>query len=240
MNDHAPDPADIFDEKWEARARDILAVASLDPELAIRAARDSLRVVAGDLTQADFHARLHEDYLREFGTDARPLRIAPAAPAAVIAPPAGDESRPEASRPPDPDDVLPKAISRRQALYLAGGGAGAVLLSGLLGSAAWAGAPAPGSAPSSLQEGDEGDSATGRSVRWGMVIDLERCTGCLACVDGCREENGLSDGVFWIYSLPFTDENREDVNFLVRPCMHCSNAPCVNGAGPWSATRRGA
>jgi molybdopterin-containing oxidoreductase family iron-sulfur binding subunit len=60
-----------------------------------------------------------------------------------------------------------------------------------------------------------------------MVIDLERCTGCLACVDGCHQENGTSDGVHWMYALPFVDENRDDVNFLVRPCQHCSNAPCV-------------
>jgi len=227
MKDEAPGPADIFDEKWEARARQMLAVAGLDPELGIRAARDSLRVIAGDLTEADFHARLHEDYLREFGADERPLGLAPAAPIAVTAPPAGDESCPAAPPPPNPDDGFPKAVSRRQALSFAGGGAGALLVGGLLGSSAWAGSPAPGGAQSSLQEGDEEDAATGRPVRWGMVIDLERCTGCLACVDGCREENGLSDGVFWIYSLPFSDENREDVNFLVRPCMHCSNAPCV-------------
>ena len=64
-------------------------------------------------------------------------------------------------------------------------------------------------------------------MRWGMVIDLENCNGCLMCVAACRNENGLSDGVYWIYPLAFSDENRDALNILVRPCMHCSNSTCV-------------
>jgi molybdopterin-containing oxidoreductase family iron-sulfur binding subunit len=62
----------------------------------------------------------------------------------------------------------------------------------------------------------------------GMVIDLERCDGCLMCVATCAREYGLPDGVHWIYVLAYKEPERPDaVNLLVRPCQHCSNAPCV-------------
>jgi molybdopterin-containing oxidoreductase family iron-sulfur binding subunit len=61
----------------------------------------------------------------------------------------------------------------------------------------------------------------------GMVIDLERCTGCLACVEACHRENNTSVGVHWMYVFSYEEENKDDVNFLVRPCQHCSNPPCV-------------
>lgn len=225
MTDNRRDTAEFLGEAWEARARETLASAGLDPDLGIRAVRDALRVVAGELPERDFYERYHEEYVREFGTDERPLQEGPGAGTAVAEAP-GEGERQEDAAPPRVPQGFPRLISRRHALFLAGGGAGFMLLSGLLGSSALRGSPAHGLVPGDLQEAGEGEAGE-RPVRWGMVIDLERCTGCLACVDGCHQENGLSAGEHWIYSLAFTDENREGVNFLVRPCMHCSNAPCV-------------
>lgn len=66
-------------------------------------------------------------------------------------------------------------------------------------------------------------------ARYGMVIDLERCQGCRACMEACKVENSTPQSHFWMYvfrleqgSYPTTK-----LSFLPRPCQHCDNAPCV-------------
>lgn len=66
-------------------------------------------------------------------------------------------------------------------------------------------------------------------ARYGMVIDLDRCMGCRACVEACKVENNTPEAVFWMHVFRF-EEGRYpdvDVSFLPRPCMHCDDAPCV-------------
>jgi molybdopterin-containing oxidoreductase family iron-sulfur binding subunit len=40
------------------------------------------------------------------------------------------------------------------------------------------------------------------------------------------EENNTSTGANWMYVMTYQDEHTEEDNFVVRPCQHCSNAPC--------------
>ncbi|MBI4301413.1 MAG: 4Fe-4S dicluster domain-containing protein [Chloroflexi bacterium] len=75
--------------------------------------------------------------------------------------------------------------------------------------------------------------------RWGMVIDLDKCTACQACTVACRSENnvtfqgpeGTAKGraMFWREVLAEVDGEFPKVtaHFLPRPCMHCDNPPCV-------------
>jgi len=228
MSDEQRSSADFLDASWEAKARAALEAAGQDPDLGVSAARDALRLVAGEITEHEFHSRHHEAYLREFGVDSRPLEVVAGDARSGVD--GGETGGGGTGAPGEADSVDGErlaVLSRRDALRLASAGA-AVLFFGttFMRSRVWAGSSGgTGGVDAAPQQ--EGEVAEGRAVRWGMVIDLENCTGCLACVDGCHTENGLSDGVHWIYSLPFTDENRDGVNFLIRPCMHCSNAPCV-------------
>jgi molybdopterin-containing oxidoreductase family iron-sulfur binding subunit len=62
-----------------------------------------------------------------------------------------------------------------------------------------------------------------------MVIDLERCLGCRACMEACKVENNTPEAVFWMYVFRLEEGEYPDtqVRFLPRPCQHCDNPPCV-------------
>ena len=65
--------------------------------------------------------------------------------------------------------------------------------------------------------------------RWGMVIDVTKCTGCQACVVACKSENKTPPGV--AYNIVLEEEVGAYPNvrrlFISRPCMQCSNPPCT-------------
>ncbi|MBI5852564.1 MAG: TAT-variant-translocated molybdopterin oxidoreductase [Planctomycetes bacterium] len=94
----------------------------------------------------------------------------------------------------------------------------------------------------------EQDYSTG--YRWGMVIDLNTCTGCGACVTACVAENNIPmvgkesvsrnremfwnrvdryfEGVDTRVGLLTIQEPTDDpkVVYQMVPCMQCENAPC--------------
>ena len=75
--------------------------------------------------------------------------------------------------------------------------------------------------------------------RWGMAIDLDRCTGCQACVVACYAENNIpvngaefanaGRSMAWL-RIQRSYEPRQDggVKLRVLPslCQHCDAAPC--------------
>ena len=74
--------------------------------------------------------------------------------------------------------------------------------------------------------------------KWEMVVDLDRCTGCQACVIACQAENNIpinEESAFhearviqWIRIERYWEGEFPDVKarFLPLLCQQCDNAPC--------------
>jgi len=78
--------------------------------------------------------------------------------------------------------------------------------------------------------------------KYGLVIDLERCTGCDTCIIACKLENDQENGsgirVETIggphRNTPRGKHPQLTMHFLPVPCMHCDKPPCLD-ACPLSA-----
>jgi len=80
-----------------------------------------------------------------------------------------------------------------------------------------------------------------RTMHWGMVIDLRRCIGCHACTVACQIENNLPLNERWNKVFTVGPEGEFPLvtsHFLPRPCMHCQDAPCVDGCPTGASQRR--
>ncbi|NVM57511.1 MAG: 4Fe-4S dicluster domain-containing protein, partial [Desulfobacterales bacterium] len=84
-----------------------------------------------------------------------------------------------------------------------------------------------------------------KTYKYGMVIDLDKCTGCGACMVACMAENNISfrkdetDKLvsnFWMRVYKISNGSSfpdHDICYIPRPCMHCEgydihhHTPCV-------------
>lgn len=87
-------------------------------------------------------------------------------------------------------------------------------------------------------------------TRYGMVIDVDRCTGCFNCFLACRDEHAGSDhrpvslaqpdGHNWIKvrELERGSFPKVKVSYVPVPCLQCTDAPCMRAATGGAMYRR--
>ncbi len=85
---------------------------------------------------------------------------------------------------------------------------------------------------------NQGETAAEHVPQWAMAIDLDRCTGCEACVVACRAENNvptageeqaaLGRTKHWIRIDRYYEGEFPDIKVKYRPvlCQQCDDAPC--------------
>ena len=76
------------------------------------------------------------------------------------------------------------------------------------------------------------------SQNWGMVVDVDKCIGCMACVIACQVENNVplnTENLYkqkriyaWIRVERYWEGEFPDVKarFIPILCQQCGNAPC--------------
>ncbi|MCK5291317.1 MAG: 4Fe-4S dicluster domain-containing protein [Thermoplasmata archaeon] len=64
--------------------------------------------------------------------------------------------------------------------------------------------------------------------KWGMVIDLGKCTGCGACTEACQAAHFIPFNQEWIKIYELHDNPLAPSYHFPRPCMHCEDPPCRN------------
>ncbi len=76
--------------------------------------------------------------------------------------------------------------------------------------------------------------------RLAMVIDLQRCVACGACIIACKIENNVQGDVAWASKISGTVGEFPNVryDFIPTLCNQCGNAPCVR-ACPTGAMHKG-
>ena len=67
--------------------------------------------------------------------------------------------------------------------------------------------------------------------QYSFEVDLDKCTGCKACVVACHSMNGLHENESWrdIGSIRGLSDGVEELQTVTSACHHCADPGCLNG-----------
>jgi len=237
-----------FGPEWEEDARKTLSDVEFDTELGVELARDAQRLSQGKISEEEFYSRHNDKVSEEFGIDARPTDPTSAEPL--------DEETVNAAL--DDDVVaepVPKPYDNGGAIGGGDGGEGgdgdgegfdgdddddgfsrrSVLKSVGVAAAGVAAGTWSNRNPSGIWDDEKeeqvrpaGPGNPDDKVQMGFVIDVDACIGGAHCAQACDFENQTDNGQLWQFVFQYQESDSDEAEFLIRPCQHCSNPPCVS------------
>ena len=76
--------------------------------------------------------------------------------------------------------------------------------------------------------GARAESRRQTNVKFGMVLDLDRCIGCYSCVVACKMLHGTRPGIDYnaVKRVEWGEYPEAKQRFLLTMCLHCEEAPC--------------
>ena len=77
-------------------------------------------------------------------------------------------------------------------------------------------------------------------ARYGMVVNLARCSGCQTCTVACQMQHNTRSGISWLQVDSVEMGRWPDVDHTALPhaCLHCEDAPCVAACPTGATTQR--
>ncbi|MCA9398978.1 MAG: dimethyl sulfoxide reductase anchor subunit, partial [Candidatus Omnitrophica bacterium] len=71
----------------------------------------------------------------------------------------------------------------------------------------------------------------GQNQQYAFEVDLDKCTGCKACVTACHSENGLDEDETWrsVGLIQGGTSDNPALQHITTACHHCVEPGCMNG-----------
>lgn len=75
-------------------------------------------------------------------------------------------------------------------------------------------------------------------ARYGIVVDVARCTGCMTCMVACKEENRTRPGIWWNKVFQIENDVSGSIVYIRHACMHCDLPPCMDACSQKAIYKR--